>query len=195
MANKPRRPKFQRSYEMSPDGMTVDRAYIWCVECGQRSTRAVVSTETGSEEWAARHALWEHGARDHNIMGEWPDARAAMTAWKKTEAALELAARVRAGESVEDVAEDTLLDDELTEALRELVAMPYTRPQVAAMNRLSVLAILREHGPSTVDEIQEVLGFHPGRTLKGMEKQGKVSFNDGKYAIMVSDALITSESL
>lgn len=189
-------PTVVRAFELAEDG-SVERAYVHCEYGGCRdlTTRTVVEDEADVQRWARRHYAEAHDGQTRiKMQGGWP-RRSEEAAWMRTTGAHELVAMVRhEGRTVEDVAEDTGLDDELTEWLRRAVNYK------SAERRREVLiahvrCLLVDEGPMSADEIQaRTVGPLRG-TMQAMQDRGMVEKDENGLFKYHFDDIINEDEL
>lgn len=189
-------PTVVRAFELAEDG-SVERAYVHCEYGGCRdlTTRTVVEDEADVQRWIRRHYAQAHdGQRRIKVLKPWP-RRSEEAAWMRTTCAHELVAMVRhEGRTVEDVAEDTGLDDELTEWLRRAVnyKSPDRRREVLIAH---VRCLLVDEGPMSADEIQaRTVGPLRG-TLQAMQDRGMVEKDENGIFNYHFDDIINEDDL
>ncbi|OXC87669.1 hypothetical protein BMR85_027500 [Achromobacter sp. KAs 3-5] len=196
MATKKESATVLRSFELAEDG-SVERAYVHCEYDGCRdlTTRTVVEDEAEVQRWARRHYAEAHEGQSRiKVQGAWP-RRSEEAAWMRTTDAHELVAMVRhEGRTVEDVAEDTMLDDELTEWLSRAVNYKnvHRRREVLIAH---VRRLLVDTGPMSADEIQaRTVGPLRG-TMQAMQDRGMVEKNENGLFKYHFDDIINVDEL
>ncbi|EGD7390979.1 hypothetical protein DQF30_22140 [Shigella flexneri] len=185
-----------RSFELAEDG-SVERAYVHCEYggCRELTTRAVVEDEADVQRWARRHYAQAHDGQSRvKVLQPWP-RRSEEAAWMRTAEAYELVAMVRhEGRTVEDVAEDTGLDETLTEWLRRAVLYK------SADRRREVLIahvrrLLVDTGPMSAEELQaRTVGPLRG-TMQVMEDRGMVERDENGMFKYLFDGIINVDEL
>ncbi|MCV7538405.1 hypothetical protein M3D43_006570 [Micrococcus luteus] len=185
-----------RSFELAEDG-SVERAYVHCEYdgCRELTTRAVVEDEADVQRWARRHYAQAHDGQTRiKAFGPWP-RRSEEAAWMRTAEAHELVAMVRhEGRTVEAVAEDAGLDDQLTDWLRRAVLYksPDRRREVLIAH---VTGLLVEAGPMSAEELQaRTVGPLRG-TMQAMQDRGMVENSENGIFNYLFDGIINEDDL
>lgn len=186
----------RRTFELAEDG-SVERAYVHCEYdgCRELTTRTVVEDEGDVQRWTRRHFAEAHEGQSRiKVLQPWP-RRSEEVAWMRTTESHELVAMVRhEGRTVEDVAEDAGLDDQLTEWLRRAVLYKnvHRRREVLIAH---VTRLLVDTGPMSADEIQaRTVGPLRG-TMPAMEDRGMVERDENDTFKYLFDGIINVDEL
>lgn len=185
-----------RTFELAEDG-SVERAYVHCEYggCRELTTRTVVEDEADVQRWVRRHYAEAHEGQSRiKVLQPWP-RRSEEVAWMRTAEAHELVAMVRhEGRTVEDVAEDAGLDDQLTEWLRRAVLYRSAdrRREVLIAH---VTRLLVDTGPMSAEELQaRTVGPLRG-TMHTMEDRGMVERDENGMFKYLFDDIINVDDL
>lgn len=174
-------PAVNRMFELD-NGGRIERAYVYCEwgGCRDLTTRTIVEDEDGVQAWAERHMSTVHGLTAYKVIGAWP-VSAWRRVWKQSDEGLELAVMVKyGGMTVDEVVEDTGLDDEIADVLREMLSESKWHRFI---RKKAALEFLKEHPGASAEQVGEYLRKNANPLLNVMRKEGLADYVDNGWYI------------